>query len=51
MVVDHLISAREAPVTEATTGDPRAQVLDVEPSPFVQIEEADYQPSLERSVS
>ncbi len=40
-VVEHLASARTAVLTEATSGDPRARVLDAEPSPVVQIGEAD----------
>jgi HD-GYP domain-containing protein (c-di-GMP phosphodiesterase class II) len=40
-VVEHLASARTGFVAEAMSGDPRAHVLDVEPSPVVQIEEGD----------
>jgi HD-GYP domain-containing protein (c-di-GMP phosphodiesterase class II) len=40
-VVEHFASASKAVMTEATSGDPRVQVLDVEPSPVVQIGEAD----------
>ena len=40
-VVEHLASASKAVITQATSGDPRVQVLDAEPSPVVQIGEAD----------
>jgi HD-GYP domain-containing protein (c-di-GMP phosphodiesterase class II) len=40
-VVEHLASARTAFISEATSGDPRARVLDAEPSPVVQIGEED----------
>ena len=40
-VVEHLTSALTAVLTDATSGDPRARILDVEPSPVVQIGEAD----------
>jgi hypothetical protein len=38
---EHLASAGKAVITEATSGYPRVQVLDAEPSPVVQIGEAD----------
>jgi HD-GYP domain-containing protein (c-di-GMP phosphodiesterase class II) len=40
-IVQHLASARTAVVTEATSGDPRARVLDAEPLPVVKIGEGD----------
>jgi HD-GYP domain-containing protein (c-di-GMP phosphodiesterase class II) len=40
-VVEHLTSALAAVLTDATSGDPCARILDVEPSPVVQIGEAD----------
>ena len=40
-VVDHLASASKEVITQATSGDPRVQVLAAEPSPVVQIGEAD----------
>ena len=40
-VVAHLASASEAIIVAATSGDPRVQVLDAEPSPVVEIGEAD----------
>jgi hypothetical protein len=40
-VVEYFASASKAVITEVTSGDPRVQVLDAEPSPVVQIGEAD----------
>jgi HD-GYP domain-containing protein (c-di-GMP phosphodiesterase class II) len=40
-VVEQFASTRTAFVAEATSGDPRARVLDAEPSPVVQIGEGD----------
>ena len=40
-VVEHLASASEAVITQATSGDPRVQVLDAEPPPVVEIGEED----------
>ena len=36
-VVEHLASGRKTALTEATSGDPRVQVLDAEPTPVAQI--------------
>ena len=47
-VVERLASARTAFVTEATSGDPRAKLLDVEPSPVVVMGEGDL-PRLARA--
>jgi HD-GYP domain-containing protein (c-di-GMP phosphodiesterase class II) len=38
-VVEHLATDRRAIVMTATSGDPRAQILDAEPSPVAQIDE------------
>ena len=40
-VVEHLASGREAIIRDATTGDPRLQILDAEPSPVIEIDEVD----------
>ena len=40
-VVEHFASGWEVIVREATTGDPRVQILDAEPSPVIEIAEAD----------
>ena len=40
-VVEHLASDSKAVITPATTGDPRVQVLDAEPSPVVEVAEAE----------
>jgi HD-GYP domain-containing protein (c-di-GMP phosphodiesterase class II) len=47
-VVERLASARTAFVTEVTSGDPRAKVLDVEPSPVVVMSEGEL-PRLARA--
>jgi HD-GYP domain-containing protein (c-di-GMP phosphodiesterase class II) len=40
-VVEHIASDRKAVVTDATSGDPRRQLLDAEPSPVAEIDEVD----------